>query len=171
MRRTPRRHRRVSHGRGEACRRWQRRSHPCGQAPEAAMIDGFETAANAVAIARMGDEVTSVGAAVIQPSFAHRAERGVARYRGGRTAQLRARGESASESAGRYAPLGIRRAVVERQLVALPPDPEEIGASPAPRPLGRTSGRAPVVSAEGLVNCSSRAGLGHGRRAGRAGRA
>src|SRR6185436_14036055 len=82
----------------------------------------------------VGDEVTTATAAgTIQPSFAHRAE--YAALRGAVAAVGRlsfARAGQIGERIGRlgYAPLGIRRAVVERQLAVALPDrtPDEIAA-------------------------------------------
>jgi KDO2-lipid IV(A) lauroyltransferase len=92
----------------------------------------------------MGDAVTTP--AVIQPSFAHRAE--YAALRGAVAAMQRLSFTHAGKLGARigtlgYAPLGIRRTVVERQLGAAMPErsPEDIHriARASYANLGRTS--------------------------------
>src|SRR4051812_48032651 len=111
----------------------------------------------------MGDEPgrALTAANVIQPSFSHRAE--YAALRGAVAAVERlsfARAGAIGERIGRlgYAPIGIRRAVVERQLSAAFPDksPDDIAAiaRAAYGHLGRTSIETailPSYSAEEII--------------------
>jgi len=94
----------------------------------------------------MGNQVTAPAASAIQPSFAHRAEYAALRSAVAAVERLSfARAGRIGDRIGRlgYAPLGIRRAVVERQLRAALPslgDAEiERIARAAYGHLGRTS--------------------------------
>lgn len=94
----------------------------------------------------MGDQVTEPGASAIAPSFAHRAEYAALRSAVAAVERLSfARAGGIGDRIGRlgYAPLGIRRHVVERQLRAALPnlgDAEiERVARAAYGHLGRTS--------------------------------
>jgi KDO2-lipid IV(A) lauroyltransferase len=96
----------------------------------------------------MGDDVTAVSAPApaIQPSFAHRAEYVALRSAVAAVEQLSfARAGRVGERIGRlgYAPLGIRRAVVEKQLRAALPNLSDAEVERIARAayghLGRTS--------------------------------